>query len=159
MKWKSMHFDLSCISLLLLSIISNVLRIPISGHCAAALLLHDDMHDDIWYLMIHMMIHMMIYEIYDLWSFPFQATVRLHSCCMMTCTLNGGPEVGADREGLEARRMPGRQQHQQQMGNQHQQKFPGNKTTNSNGSISCPTLLDNYYVCSYARNLLLDVPC
>jgi len=38
---------------------------------------------------------------------PKQATVRLHSCCMMTCTLNGGPEVGADREGLEARRMPG----------------------------------------------------
>ena len=81
--------------------------------------------------MIYLMIHMMIYRIYNLWSFPFQATVRLHSCCMMTCTLNGGPEVGADREGLEARRMPGRQQHQQQMGNQHQQKFPGNKTTNS----------------------------
>merc|ERR1712013_644278 len=38
---------------------------------------------------------------------PKQATVRLHSCCMMTCTLNGGPEVGADRADLEARRMPG----------------------------------------------------
>jgi len=25
----------------------------------------------------------------------------------MTCTLNGGPEVGADRADLEARRMPG----------------------------------------------------
>ena len=73
----------------------------------------------------------MIHMIHDTWSFSSQATVRLHSCCMMTCTLNGGPEVGADREGLEARRMPGRQQHQQQMGNQHQQKFPGNKTTNS----------------------------
>jgi len=38
---------------------------------------------------------------------PKQATVRLHSCCMMTCTLNGGPEVGAERADLEARRMPG----------------------------------------------------
>merc|ERR1719411_1732082 len=46
---------------------------------------------------------------------PKQATVRLHSCCMMTCTLNGGPEVGADREGLEARRMPGRQHNQQSL--------------------------------------------
>ena len=42
-----MHFDLSCISLLLLAVISSVLRISIPGHRAAALLLHDDMHDDI----------------------------------------------------------------------------------------------------------------
>ena len=43
--------------------------------------------------------------------FPFQATVRLHSCCMMTCTLNGGPDMVTEgaRGDLEAgRRMPGR---------------------------------------------------
>ena len=40
----------------------------------------------------------------------FQATVRLHSCCMMTCTLNGGPDIPGDVRGdLEGgRRMPGR---------------------------------------------------
>ena len=38
-----------------------------------------------------------------------QATVRLHSCCMMTCTLNGAPDVAADGRDLEAaRRMPGK---------------------------------------------------
>ena len=37
-----------------------------------------------------------------------QATVRLHSCCMMTCTLNGGPELSSDGRDMEAaRRMPG----------------------------------------------------
>jgi len=40
---------------------------------------------------------------------PKQATVRLHSCCMMTCTLNGGPDLPADARDMEAaRRMPGR---------------------------------------------------
>jgi len=29
-------------------------------------------------------------------EYPRQATVRLHSCCMMTCTLNGGPELGPE---------------------------------------------------------------
>lgn len=48
---------------------------------------------------------------------PKQATVRLHSCCMMTCTLNGGPEGGPDREGEGRGRLPGR------AGAQH--KFPG----------------------------------
>merc|ERR1719369_350138 len=39
---------------------------------------------------------------------PKQATVRLHSCCMMTCTLNGGPDLPADARDMEAaRRMPG----------------------------------------------------
>merc|ERR1719282_985433 len=39
---------------------------------------------------------------------PKQATVRLHSCCMMTCTLNGGPDMVTDGRDLEAgRRMPG----------------------------------------------------
>jgi len=33
---------------------------------------------------------------------PKQATVRLHSCCMMTCTLNGGPDMGPDN----ARQIP-----------------------------------------------------
>ena len=75
----------------------------------------------------------------------FQATVRLHSCCMMTCTLNGGPEVGADREALEARRMPGRQPMQSlpAKGSQ-QQKFPGKGLPRQlQGSLSCPPL-DNY---------------
>jgi len=58
---------------------------------------------------------------------PKQATVRLHSCCMMTCTLNGGPEVGADRADLEARRMPGRVSStiHQNLHHASQQKFPG----------------------------------
>merc|ERR1719410_1706711 len=41
---------------------------------------------------------------------PKQATVRLHSCCMMTCTLNGGPDMVADTRGADletGRRMPG----------------------------------------------------
>ena len=38
-----------------------------------------------------------------------QATVRLHSCCMMTCTLNGGPEGQGDMEAQ--RRIPGRTGH------------------------------------------------
>jgi len=40
---------------------------------------------------------------------PKQATVRLHSCCMMTCTLNGGPDVPPDtRVDMDSqRRIPG----------------------------------------------------
>ena len=53
-------------------------------------------------------------SIYKMWNYiniAFQATVRLHSCCMMTCTLNGGPDMVTEggRGDLEAgRRMPGR---------------------------------------------------
>ena len=40
--------------------------------------------------------YVIIIQSFGLFTTMFQATVRLHSCCMMTCTLNGGPEVGAE---------------------------------------------------------------
>ena len=85
--------------------------------------------------------------------------MRLHSCCMMTCTLNGGPEVGADREGLEARRMPGRhnQQSLQAPGSQ-QQKFPGNSSPD-NSKAPSPVPILRTIMCAMPVNLKLDVPC
>ena len=44
-----------------------------------------------------------VYSMYTVQYITLQATVRLHSCCMMTCTLNGGREMVSD----QGRQIPG----------------------------------------------------